>query len=129
MQYKYYASLNENKHPKIEKINLSTNLNLDLVWLEILGTNIDFLPNQSEIEYKLRGKLLIETLANGEYEHVYKSTIIMDGIHYKVSVRNNTKINEITFDNPESYLKLYPEVDELIDFCNLLKLLKKSFSS
>ena len=51
----------------------------------------------------------------------------MDGTSYKVFVKNNNKTNKIELDNPESYLKLYPEVDELNDYCNLLKLINTTF--
>ena len=128
LQYKYYASSNENMHPTIEKIKLNTNQDLELVWIQILATNIEFLPNQSEIEYKLRGKLEIDTLANGEYEYGYAKTLVIDGTDCTVFVKNNTKSNKIIFDNPERYLELYPEVDEINDYCNLLKLINSTFS-
>lgn len=126
--YKYHDSVNEYVPLKIEKVKLSTKKDLELLWLQILATNIEFLPNQSEIEYKLRGKLEIHTLANGEYESSYKVTKVADGINYTVFVKNNTKSNKITFNNPESYLKLYPNVDEINDYCNLLKLINSTFS-
>lgn len=129
IHYKYYASLYENKPPTIEKIKLSTKKDLELLWIQILATNIEFLPNQSEIEYKLRGKLEIDRLTNGEYEYSYKKTLAIDGTNYLVMVKNYNKRNKVTFDNPESYLKLYPNVDELIDFCNLLKIINSTFST
>lgn len=126
--YKYHDSVNEYIPLKIEKIKLNTKKDLELLWLQILATNIEFLPNQSEIEYKLRGKLEIHTLENGEYESSYKVTKVTDGISYTVFVKNYTKTNKITLHNPERYLKLYPEVDELNDYCNLLKLINTTFS-
>jgi hypothetical protein len=127
--YKYHDSVNEYVPLKIEKVKLSTKKDLELLWIQILATNIEFLPNQSEIEYKLRGKLEIDTLSNGEYEYGYKITNIIDGTGYTVFVKNHTKTNNITFSNPESYLKLYPNVDELIDFCTLLKIINSTFST
>ncbi|CAM3869192.1 MULTISPECIES: hypothetical protein [Flavobacterium] len=129
VQYKYYTSTNFKSPTKIQKILLKTDEDLELAWIQILATNIEFLPNQSEIEYKLRGKLEIDRLTNGEYEYSYKKTLAIDGTNYLVMVKNYNKRNKVTFDNPERYLKLYPNVDELIDFCNLLKIINSTFST
>lgn len=96
--------------------------------MQILATNVEYLPNQSDIDYKLRGKLEINTLANGEYEYGYKTIAFIDGMGYTVLIKNYNKVNKVIFNNPEKYLELYPDVDELIDFCSLLALLNPLFT-
>ena len=36
--------------------------------------------------------------------------------------------NEIYYGNPESYIKMYPEVDELLFFSELLNVIKSEFN-
>lgn len=53
---------------------------------------------------------------------------ILDGVGYKVYVRNGKIKNSFEFDNPESYLKHYPTVDELISYNELLSVINKEFN-
>jgi hypothetical protein len=80
----------------------------------------------SEIKYKMRERGNVE-LVDGEYQIMWKAKEIMDGIGYKVQIKADKKFNEIDYGNPESYLKYYTEVDELIYFNELLDIIKNEF--
>jgi len=125
--YKHYAYVDKNNKLKVEKIDLSTKQNLELVWLNILESNIEYLPSMGEIDYKLRGKGEFE-LYRGKYEISHSKITITDGIVYQVFVKNGINKNEVKFDNPETYLKHYPQVDELISYVALLSIIKNTFN-
>jgi len=125
--YKLYAYVDENNKLKVEKIDLAIKQDLELVWLNILESNVEYLPSIREIDYKLRGKGEFE-LYRGKYEVSHSKISIMDGMSYQVFVKNGIKQNEIKFDNPESYLKHYPQVDELNSYVELLNVIKNTFN-
>ncbi|MBY0486749.1 MAG: hypothetical protein K2P85_06130 [Flavobacteriaceae bacterium] len=98
----------------------------DLLWLKILNTDIDNLPNWDKIKYKLKKKGEI-TIERGEYELNSEQVKVMDGESCIVMIRNKSKLNIIAYSNPETYFEYYPEVDELNSFVELLNLLKTEF--
>lgn len=97
------------------------------VWLEILNSDVLYLAEQSAFKYKLKGKSKIENI-NGSYESVVPKILILDGVDYVVKMRDGDKINSFEYDNPEMYLKHYPNVDELSSFMDLKKIIKKRFA-
>lgn len=122
--YKYFHSVN--KKPKYEKFNIESRGDNDLIWLNIIASNIEFLPEFKEIEYKLKGKAIIHKI-NGDYELSFKKLAVLDGIDYKVYVRNGEINNFIQYGNPETYLKHYPGVNELNSFSTLLRAIQYGF--
>ncbi|MCR4032814.1 MULTISPECIES: hypothetical protein [Flavobacterium] len=98
----------------------------ELIWLNLLITNIEFLPNMEAIRYKF-GKPKIDS-DRGERVISRTKKDVLDGIGYKVYVRNGKNTNNFSFDNTKTYLKYYPKVDELISYNELLSVLEKEFS-
>ncbi|MBZ4037394.1 hypothetical protein K6T82_21720 [Flavobacterium sp. 17A] len=98
----------------------------ELIWLNLLITNIEFLPSMESIRYKF-GKPKIDS-DRGERVISTSKNYVLDGVGYKVYVRNGKNTNNFSFDNPKSYLKYYPTVDELISYNELLSVLEKEFS-
>jgi len=98
----------------------------ELIWLNLLITNIEFLPNMEAIKYKF-GKPQID-LDRGKRGISRIKKHVADGVGYKVYVRNGKTKNSFYFDNPKTYLKYYPTVDELISYNELLSVLEKEFS-
>jgi len=120
--FKSVTKIDQSSFPKESSGKLKP-VNADLIWLKILITNVEFLPNMEDIRYKF-GKPEI-TSYKGEFEIKTRKKIALDGIGYKVYIRNGKSKNSFFFDNPEIYLKDYPTVDELISYNELLSVLKK----
>ena len=124
--YKHYNAVG-NVKLKIEKINLDSNDKLDLVWLKIILCNVEFLPNLEDIKYKLK-KSEITRFEDGEYGISSTVSLPLDGIGYMASVRNKEKTNTIYFGNFDSYLKNYPEIDELNSYSKLISVISDEFN-
>jgi hypothetical protein len=97
-----------------------------LIWLNLLLLDLEFLPDLKEINYKL--KLSSIKFEDGEYVTIKNIKTIIDGDSYEVFIKNGSIENSFSFNNPETYLKYYPNVDELISYNQLLSTIKKEFN-
>lgn len=97
----------------------------NLIWLNVLITNVEFLPSMESIEYKLNTPYI--DLDKGENQINRKKVLVTDGIGYQVYIKNGKIKNTFSFYNPETYLKYYPAVDELIAYNELLSIINKEF--
>jgi hypothetical protein len=98
-----------------------------LVWLYLLDNNVEYLPSLNKINYKLKSKGEI-VLDRGEYDIIWKKKMPLDGIGFEVFFKDGEKTNFFDFGNYDSYLKDYPNVDELISYSEIIDLLNKEFS-
>ncbi len=122
----HYAKVPNQTEPKIEKRKLKSKSKMDLVWLEIQKTNIQDLPNMTEIEWKLKkNPQIVKDM--GETVLSWQKSSILDGEGFDVHIRWGKDFNRIYYSNPESYLRIYESVDELIYFNELLNLLRTEF--
>lgn len=124
-QYKNVTKLIEYEFPK-ENNGILKPKNANLIWLQLLLCDIDYLPSIENIKYKLKESSI--TFEDGDYNIVEKHSLILDGNSYKVFVSDIKIKNYFTFDNPENYLKSYPNVDELQSYTKLLSIIKKEFN-
>ncbi|SDS21893.1 hypothetical protein SAMN05192545_0992 [Maribacter dokdonensis] len=122
----HYAKVSNQAELKIEKRKLKSKSKMDLVWLEIQKTNIQDLPNMADINWKLKKEPVIHEM-DGEKVLSWKQSSILDGEGFDVQIRWGKEFNRIYYSNPESYLRIYENVDELIYFDELLKLLRAEF--
>ncbi|MGY5353470.1 hypothetical protein [Wenyingzhuangia sp. IMCC45467] len=114
------------KPERFTKKNIKPNKNFDFEWLNLLTTNILEIPDLSEYEYKLNKKS-VEKI-NGKYEIIEEEVIgITDGKTYIIKIKNEENLNELILHNPYSYIKFYPEVDELNYLSNFLTKFKDIF--
>jgi len=97
-----------------------------LIWLNLLLLDLEFLPDLKEINYKL--KLSSIRFEDGEYVTIKNIKTVIDGDSYEVFIKNGSVDNSFSFNNPETYLKYYPTVDELISYNKLLSIIKKEFN-
>ncbi|MFC6860372.1 hypothetical protein [Zunongwangia atlantica] len=125
--YKHYAEVQGQAELHTEKRVIESNNDMEYVWKSILRTNIQYLPSMPEIKYKMKERGNVE-LIDGEYQITWNSKEIMDGVGYEVQIKNNKFFNQVEYGNPESYLKHYPNIDELIFFKELLNLLRNEFN-
>ncbi|KOS04676.1 hypothetical protein AM493_00430 [Flavobacterium akiainvivens] len=112
---------------KTNTTDMFINKNLDGVWWDILNTNILYIPDEKEIKYKLekRSKGRTEEGVNGYFT---THTAISDGTGYEIFIRSFNEQNHINYSNPESYLKIYPGVDELEFIRDLLDIIRTDFN-
>ena len=122
----HYAKVPNQTELEIEKRKLKSKSKMDLVWLEILKTNIQDLPNMTDIDWKLKKEPVIQDI-NGEKVLSLKKSLILDGEGYDVHFRGGKYFNRVYYSNPESYLQIYKNVDELVYFNELLNLLRTEF--
>jgi hypothetical protein len=115
-----------NKKFRFYKKELKYDKNYLELWLTIQTKNIEFLPNESYFKYK-KEKQTIEK-DDGEYFLALHKATIIDGNMYKIKYKNGNIKNEIEYNNPESYLKSNPEIDELFDFVEILRVLRSEFN-
>ncbi|GGF20416.1 hypothetical protein [Flavobacterium limi] len=124
-EFKDVTKINVIRFPK-ENIGKLKPKNADLIWLKILITNVEFLPDMESIRYKF-GTPFIDS-DRGEPAIVNKKILVTDGDAYKVFVRNEKNKNNFSFNNPKTYLKHYPAVDELISYNELLSVINKELN-
>ncbi|MBF4486128.1 hypothetical protein [Flavobacterium sp. CSZ] len=131
--YKYSYSKNLNQVTKIdglifpkESIGKLKPKDANLIWLHLLLTNVEFLPDIERVEYKLSTPFI--DLQKGEKVLNRKKVVVTDGVGYQVYIKNGKIENNFSFYNPETYLKYYPKVDELIAYNEILSILKKEFN-
>ena len=124
--YKIYDALSSNEKPKSTSESLISNSNLNQFWARILDTHAEFLPDIKAIDYKLKGKTVFESDSD-DYGSTEKIAFT-DGIGYTAFIRNYNKVNQFSFSNAESYLKYFPDVDELNSYCSLLNLIRTQFN-
>ena len=122
---KQCTKINQIHFPK-ENIGKLKPKDANLIWLNLLLSNVEFLPSMEDINYKFK-KDSIE-FEDGEYGIVKKKVLVLDGNDYQVYIKNGKIRNNFSFDNPETYLKNYPNVDELISYNELLSVIKKEFN-
>lgn len=123
----YNTEATDNHSVKIKKSTIDSLKTTDLVWVKIIDTDILYLPHWENIQYKLEKKNKEYFTEDGEIVSSRSKSLIIDGVSYYVKIKNGQQENEFEYNNPESYLKIYPNVDELISFKDLLALLRNEF--
>jgi len=125
--YKFYNEIPGVAKTHFESSKLKSKTNLDLVWLYLLDNNIEYLPSLNQIDYKLKSKGEI-TFERGEYDIIWKKKSPLDGIGYETFFKDGERSNYFDFGNYDSYLKDYPEVDELNYYSEIMKILNNEFN-
>jgi len=122
---KTVTKIDQIKFPK-ENIGELKPKDANLIWLNLLITNAEFLPNMESVQYKLSTPFI----DSEKEEQVInqKKVLVTDGAGYQVYIKNGKIRNNFSFFNPETYLKYYPTVDELIAYNELLSVIKKEFN-
>lgn len=107
---------------------LKSEKSLEEVFVNVESRNIKFLPKEETFQYKKEKSKVIYDEDEKAFV-VYKKVVeILDGTGYLVKYQHFKQKNEFNYSNPESYLKHYPEIDELNYFVNILKYIRKEFN-
>jgi len=97
----------------------------ELAWLTILDSDILYLAQWDDIRYKLQDKSGTYMFSRGKWYSPASRWAVLDGGSYIVQISDNNKKNEIKYPNPQRYLELYPNVDELISINQLIDIVEK----
>jgi len=102
---------------------------LELLFLNLQTLHIEFLPKEEYFQYKKNKSRVVYD--EKEKDWIFETTNsiqVLDGTDYLVKYQSGKQRNEFNYNNPESYLKHYPEIDELQYFVDILKYIRKEFN-
>ncbi len=128
--YEHFAKVPGYPEERVETHQLKAKNSLHYVFLALLRSYIDQLPDQRSIEWKLkeRGVIYKENYRGKEdYQLTNKVASVMDGTGYKVMTKVYGKSHSFSFRNPDIYYKLYPEVDELVFMKEIMDTIRTEF--
>jgi hypothetical protein len=97
--------------------------NNELFWMKICTSNIQYLPDWGDFQYKLKTPKII--FEDGQYQYGTTIISISDGVGYDVYFKDKGHANNIIYANPEAYLERFPGTDELEMFVSLLNTIKQ----
>lgn len=109
------------------KIDLLKDKKLEVIFMNLEALNIGFLPKEEAFEYKKEKKSVIWDEDEKQFSSHISKIAILDGTGYSTIYKSGKNHNEFHYSNPESYLKKFPEVDELTSFVEILKYIRKEF--
>ncbi|MBC3757018.1 hypothetical protein H7U19_01285 [Hyunsoonleella sp. SJ7] len=134
--YEHWSMTNNEKGFKSKKIDLKPKTEIELVYLKLLLNHILDLPNLDDIDWKLTKKGEIVKVkrkinSKGDYKEMFEfknrtKKVFLDGIFFKVQI-SDYKTNEFFFSSHKEYLKLYPDIDELILYSEIVNILSEEF--
>lgn len=104
---------------------LSSVKDLDFIWLQLFAFYIEKLPNIKDIAYKFNDTKVVSE--QGQYYLQTTVSTISDGTSYKAYFKFKKEQHIIDFTNYKSYLKRFPEVDELIAYQKIMTLISNNF--
>lgn len=132
--YEPHTKVSGQFNVRLEKPTLQSENDMEFIFQNFLRSHIMDLPSMSEIRWKLVKRGVVEKVEEaslgykiGDYALRNKVLLVSDGEGYSVQVKSRGKVNEFYYSNPESYLKEYPEIDELIYMCEILDLIRNEF--
>jgi hypothetical protein len=95
-------------------------------WLKVLMTDIHHIADYKDVQYKFKKNNQLVRIKNSWFISNDQS-VIMDGVEYQIEINGEEKYNTVSYSNPDSYFKLYSEVDELKSVTDLLSLIRDEF--
>ncbi len=107
---------------------LHSNNKLDKIFLNIEAKNIKYFPKEESFEYKKSKNQVVFDDEENDFVIIKNNANFTDGHIYSVQYKSGDQINNFTYSNPESFLKIYPEIDELNYFVEILNYIRKEFN-
>jgi len=124
--HEHYARVKNRAKLRIEMHLLNSDQDLEYVWTNFLRSYVLKLPNEDQISWKMGRRGTIEK-RRGRYTYSTEELLILDGTGYSIMVRDEEKENAFYYSNPKSYLKKFPEVDELVFMNEILAIARSTF--
>ncbi len=111
--------------PKL--IFLKSQKSLEEIFVNIEAKNIKYLPKEENFQYKKSKNEVVYDYDEKAFLIQTKVSSVLDGTGYLVKYKSGKQVNEFNYSNPETYLKTYPEIDELNSFVDILNDIRKEF--
>ena len=100
-------------------------INSQRIFYKILQNHPFHIPDQKDIEWKLKKIIGLEKNIEGNYQILVEKKLLPDhGYSYFFFVNRHGQYNQFKYYCPEILLQNYPEVDELILVNNILNVIK-----
>ena len=116
----------QNNEPKyLSKVDNLIYKDFGNLWLNILMTDVEYLPTFDKIEYKIGVKKIINNY--GIYDIVKTVDFVDHDTCYAINYKDGTKRNDIEYCDFYTNFKYNPDIDELISVQKLIKLLEEEF--
>lgn len=113
--------------PKL--IALKPTKTIEELFLNLRALNIEFLPKEEYFQYKKEKRKVVYDEEEKDWLFETTNAIqVLDGTGYLVKYQSGKQKNEFHYNNPDSYLKHYPEIDELKSFVDILNYIRKEFN-
>jgi len=132
--YEHYAELEDRTKLKTNKRVLTSKSDLEFVFANLDRSYILELPSEESIQWKLGTRNEIEkkeyTRKEKTIVEYYSSTgktHILDGEGFIVQAKGWDVTHTFSYSNPDSYLKHYPDIDELIYMVEILNIIRSEF--
>ena len=110
------------------KLNiLKSKKSLEEIFVNIETKNIEYLPKEETFEYKKSRNKVVFDEDFQAFITTKTMSSVLDGTSYLVKYKSGKQVNEFNYSNPETYLKTYPEIDELNYFIDILNYIRKEF--
>ncbi|WP_312421531.1 hypothetical protein [Epilithonimonas sp.] len=107
---------------------LKSEKSMEEIFENFEARNIKYLPKEEFFQYKKEKSEVIFDEDEKEFVALKKISGILDGPGYSVKYQSGKQQNEFHYSNPYSYLNKFPEIDELNDFVDILKYIRKEFN-
>ena len=121
--------ISTSEFPSVKPIitSLKSNKSLDVIFVNLQSLNIQFLPKEETFDYKKSKNSVIWD--EEEKDWIIKKSVskIIDGKDYLIKYKSDKVYNEFNYDNPESYLEIYPNIDEYKSLLEILKYIESEF--
>lgn len=106
---------------------LKSQKSLEEIFVNIEARNIKYLPKEEVFQYKKSKNEVIYDEDEKAFLVQSKVISVLDGTGYLVKYKSGNQVNEFNYSNPETYIKTYPEIDELKSFVDILNYIRKEF--
>lgn len=106
---------------------LKSQKSLEEIFVNIEARNIKYLPKEENFQYKKSKNEVIYDEDEKAFLVQSKVISVLDGTGYLVKYKSGNQYNEFDYSNPETFLKTYPEIDELKSFVDILNYIRKEF--
>ncbi|WP_300672315.1 hypothetical protein [Soonwooa sp.] len=96
--------------------------------LGLQALNIAYLPIESAFEYKKSKNTVVWSEDDKAWLIEKSIASVVDGNTYTVWYKSGKQTNKFTYSNPESFLKIYPNINELTSFVEILKFIREQYA-
>lgn len=96
--------------------------------LGLQALNIAYLPIESSFDYKKSKNTVVWSEDEKAWLIEQSIASMLDGNSYTLWYKSGKQTNKFTYSNPESFLKIYPNIDELTSFVEILKLIREQYT-